>query len=935
MIEMQEKKMNRKLTLSVLIAICIAVTPLLSFAYIVAPEQTITGPATDRIEYVRVDRPLAPEALRQGDLDVYVFSIEADAEIAIGDDDPEIEFWRGVSGMTDLVLNPAPAPEGQLNPFSITEIRYAMNFIFDRDYLISEVWKGTAARMDDYLGPFHPEVPSIADIKLRHGFTYDFDRANGMVENAMVLAGAEKRAGKWYYKDELVTIKALIRVEDERRDVGDSFAGDIEKLGFTIDYIHTTFGPAIDIVYGTDPAKFQWGFYTEGWGIGASRWLTWQPGTWGGANDPELGDWGENMPGWGVEGWWNYLSPGARIEILSTDIYYGRYDDMADREEKIREVTDLIMQESVRIFGIRRLTAYPARRDVEGLTQDMAQGLRGAVWAPREAYREGSDSLTFGNLWVWTETTVWNMYAGFNDVYSVDIARSTSDPMVWRDPFTSTGIPFRSTYEVTTEGPSGTMSVPSDAYKWNADTDAWVEVGSGVEATSKVVFDVSKYHVSNWHNGIPITMADELYYMAATWEIAEDADKSVRESALSSACAGFINTIKGIVVLDDDTIEIYLDFYHFDDNEIANFAGGGGFSGVGYNPWELMAAQEDVVFDKKLLAMAQTAADVWGVPWMSLILSDHAGTVKDSLVEFLAEDFFPSNYFTLGETTWGTNDAKARYQASIDWYNDKDILWISDGPFYLNDFDAEAQYAETLAFRDPTYPYGPGDWYYGRPAIPEVVDVTLPTITKGIAATVEITMVGPENLEATYIITEEATGELILKGEAETTATYGALKVPLTTEDTELLDIGGRYVLTVLGKSPDVAFLSTATDRFVVRDPLIVGLGEDVAKITGNIDILTDRLEETSDTLATAIDGLSDLIGATTTELSDIIGTTTADLGEATDDLAGDIGALAQSVSETNDSVSKLVGTSSTMMLAIGATLIVAIIGIALSFTKK
>ena len=94
-----------------------------------------------------------------------------------------------------------------------------MNYIFDRDFLVDEVYKGTAAKMYDYLGPYHPEVPSIADIKLTHGFVYDPEIANEMVEDAMVLAGAEKRAGKWYYKDETVSIGALIRVEDERRDM--------------------------------------------------------------------------------------------------------------------------------------------------------------------------------------------------------------------------------------------------------------------------------------------------------------------------------------------------------------------------------------------------------------------------------------------------------------------------------------------------------------------------------------------------------------------------------------------------------------------------------------------------------------------------------------------------------------------------------------------
>jgi peptide/nickel transport system substrate-binding protein len=549
--------MKKKSNLALAILMIICISPLLSLVSInVSLAQEVIGPVTDTIEYVRVDRPLAPDALRQGDIDVYIFTIFGDAQLEIGVDDPDIEFWTGVSGMNDILLNPAPAPEGELNPFSIREIRYAMNFIYDRDFLIDEIWKGTAARMDDVLGPFHPEVPTIADIKLTHGFTYDFERANSMVENAMVLAGAEKRAGKWYYKDEPVIIKALIRVEDERRDMGDMFAAELEKLGFSIDYAHSTFGPAIDIVYGTDPAEFQWGFYTEGWGMGASRWITAIIGDFGGAADPELGDWSGNMPGWNEEGWWQYYSPGLEIDTLSTDIYYGRYTDIEDREEKVRTAIDLMLDESVRIFGVRRLSAYPARRDVQGLTQDIGQGLRGGSWAPREAYREGSDTLTFASLWVWTETTVWNMYDGFNDVYSVDIARSTYDPVVWRHPFTSSAQPFRSPYEVTTEGPDGTMSVPSDAYKWDADADAWVTVGSGVEATSKVVFDKSLVTHSKWHHGIDITMADILYYMASTWDCAEDIDKSTRESALASSALGFINTIKGIVIPDGDTVEV-------------------------------------------------------------------------------------------------------------------------------------------------------------------------------------------------------------------------------------------------------------------------------------------------------------------------------------------------------------------------------------------
>jgi peptide/nickel transport system substrate-binding protein len=672
-------------------------------------------------------------------------------------------------------------------------------------------------------------------------------------------------------------------------------------------------------VYGTDPAEVEWGFYTEGFGLGASRWNTWEPGCWGGSADPDVGDWCTNMPGWGEADWWNYISPGNRIEILNTDIYYGRYDDIDDREEKIREVTDLMMQESVRIFGIRELTAYPARRDVEGLTQDMGQGLRGAVWTPREAYRNGDDKLTFGNLWVWTEETHWNLYGGFTDVYSVDIARSTYDPQLWRHPFTASAMPFRSDYDVTTEGPSGTLAVPSDAYVWDAEADVWTMVGSDVEATSKVVFDMSKYLGTMWQHGVEQSWADFLYYMASGWELADDAVKSARESEVSNGAQGFYSVIKGMKIV-DDSLEVYIDYYHFDVNEIAFFAMPmmNSMSGIGINPWECMAAQEDVVFNDELLAMSSTSSDVYGLPEMSLVLGTHAGYVADSLTELQAANYFPANYFTLGDTVYDTiENAQARYQASLDWYDEKGILWIGNGPYVLNQFDPEAQYAETVAFRDPTYPYSAGAWYYGRPEIPEVVSVNVPTVVQGMAATIDISMVGPPNLAATYIITDEATGTLVLKGEASTTDTYGALEAQLTAEDTEDLDIGGRFVLTVLGKSPDVAFLSENTKRFVVRDPLIVNLGDTVEEITGTIDTLSDRLDAVSANLATAIDALSSLIGT------------------STDDLSDDISAVTQAIGETNTNVSNLASSTNTLLYAVIATLIVALVGLYLNFSKK
>jgi methyl-accepting chemotaxis protein len=168
----------------------------------------------------------------------------------------------------------------------------------------------------------------------------------------------------------------------------------------------------------------------------------------------------------------------------------------------------------------------------------------------------------------------------------------------------------------------------------------------------------------------------------------------------------------------------------------------------------------------------------------------------------------------------------------------------------------------------------------------------------------------------------------VLKGKADTTATYGELEIKLAEEDTDKLDIGGRYILTVMGKSPEVAFLSTATERFVVRDPLIVGLGEEVEDITETIGILSDRLEGVSTNLATAIDALSNLIETSTGNLAESLETTS-------DELSGDISSVAQLVGETNENVSRMAGNTNTLLYAIIATLIIALIGVVAPYMKK
>ena len=51
----------------------------------------------------------------------------------------------------------------------------------------------------------------------------------------METLGAEMVDGKWNYNGEPVVLTALIRNEDERRDIGDYVSYLLEDIGFTIE----------------------------------------------------------------------------------------------------------------------------------------------------------------------------------------------------------------------------------------------------------------------------------------------------------------------------------------------------------------------------------------------------------------------------------------------------------------------------------------------------------------------------------------------------------------------------------------------------------------------------------------------------------------------------------------------------------------------------
>ena len=238
---------------------------------------------------------------------------------------------------------------------------------------------------------------------------------------------------------------------------------------------------------------------------------------------------------------------------------------------------------------------------------------------------------------------------------------------------------MRATYDVETAGPNGKLAVPADTQIWDANAERWTGVGSGIEATSKVTFDYSKFFQAPWHHGQQITMADLVYDIYQTFDMVYGPEKSQVEFALATVSRPLLDTVRGFRVLDENRIEVYVDYWHFVDDYIAEYAVPGSMT----MPWEVLAAMDDIVFDQRRAAYSDTSAQRFGVPWLSLVQDRDARTVDRTLAQFEREGFVPTAALTIGGQTLVTEaEAQERYHAAQAWFDERSLMVISNGPFY-------------------------------------------------------------------------------------------------------------------------------------------------------------------------------------------------------------------------------------------------------------
>jgi peptide/nickel transport system substrate-binding protein len=507
------------------------------------------------------------------------------------------------------------------------------------------------------------------------------------------------------------------------------------------------------------------------------------------------------MPGWQEQGFWQYED--KEQDDLGQKLFKGEFGSVDERNDLYRQMTQHELVAPVRIFLASVNNTFPAAADLTDATVDVSSGPR-SPWTLRSAHVPGSDTIRVGNLWVWTAQTTWNPVGGFGDAYSNDIWRDLYDPPMTNQPFTGAPEPFRASYEVKTAGPTGTMDVPSDAVVWDATNDAWVPVAAGTTARSMVTFDYSRYLGAKWHDGAPITIGDAIYPIAQSFDLAYDPDKAKIETALAVTARPYLETFKGFRLTDDDKLEVYVDYWHFDDNQIAAYANPTGFG----MPWVVLAAMDDLVFDQRRAAYSDTAAARYSVPWLSLVQSRDAGMVDRTMRQMQGRGQMPKGVFDFGGKTLVTQDeADAGFKAAHDWLDKYGHLVISQGPYFMSKFDPPAQFAQLDAFRDPSYPFTASDFTLGAAPQLSIVAPESPTIGIGQPAAIDVTVQGDGTLALDYLLIDPSNGTVMAKGSADPGTTPGTFTVNIGADITGQL-FPSLYKLDLAASSDATALVS-------------------------------------------------------------------------------------------------------------------------------
>ncbi|MBN2444522.1 MAG: ABC transporter substrate-binding protein [Spirochaetales bacterium] len=692
------------------------------------------GPIADTIYVnVKMKQEIGLKDVAEGKSDIFFYGV--DGPVIMGLDkktQSKLDIYSVPSGTWSLLLNPIPnkAPyivktgeKEVFNPFALREVRFALNYLINRKYIVDEILGGTGGAMMTMATPGQPGTYKYNLIASKMGLTPEGNEEKGIIDITKALekaaglpelAGRLKKEGSWWsFDNEPIQIRFLIRVDDPegRLKEGDHIAQLIEKTGIKVERLYWDRSRCGEAVYGGNPGSYEWNLYTEGWGAGATR------AYWEHIVAQMYGPWYGSMPGGQNPDNWNYQNP--RIDALTEKAFSGNYLTEEEYWDLALRALELGLEDAVRIYVCYQKQFYAANK--ARFKNRMAYGLGDGLnkWSLVTAHT--TDKIlritgfsAKGSLFM----SAWDPAGtdGFSDLYSLMCADPASDTSMFEHPATAEMVPLlvipgepETKVSRNSEGDVvGGITVPENAIKYNSKTNAWEKVGPGKQAMSTCTYTLRP---GKFHHGRPLDLAAMMYCEAfrEEWTYKDEADDRFYDESFESQHKPTQKTIKGYVLNPDETVTTYFD-YNFPPSKLRVAAWGApGLELIPGRPvtvsWEISEACA------LLVAQGSASGEEYSftrgkAKEPDLMNPASLGDIRAKLMEMRETGYVPpgiKDFITTGE-------ALLSYDAAITWIDEHGHGFIGCGPFFIDTYDAGSNYMKLTAFRDPGYPFTSDYW---------------------------------------------------------------------------------------------------------------------------------------------------------------------------------------------------------------------------------
>jgi len=668
---------------------------------------------------VQEDADTAIAQLESKDIDIYAHNISDPELYQKVKNSDELSAAESFGSYTELTFNPVGPEygEGELNPFSNPKIREAVNWIIDRDYVVKEIYGGLAIPKFLPINSVFPDYARYIDTAhaLEAKYAYNMDKAKEVITAEMAGMGAEIVDGKWTYNGSPVTIKFIIRPEDERKEIGDYVANQFEAVGFTVDRMYKNRTEAADLWIKTNPAEGQWTVYTGGWSTASV--------------DRDQGSnfifYYSPLSPYGDLPLWQAYNPDPEFEEVSLKLQKKELATLEERDELFRKAMELALKDSAHVWITDLITFSPYRSDVT-ITADLAGGIASSQVYPYTVRRVdqigGQIKIAQPTLFM----APWNPLGGSNWIYDTMPQWATGEFATIADPTTGLhwpnriekaelvvkkGLPVTKTLDWIDLKFEDEIIVPDDAWvDWDAENQKFITAGEKFTETitantkSVVYYPKDMFETVTWHDGSPLSPGDFVLGMIMSFDRGKEVS-AIYDETIAPDLESFLSHFKGVRIVSTDPliIETYDDQYALDaENSISTWWP---YYNYGQAPWHTLAVGYKAEANKEL-AFSPDKADALEVEWMDYISGPSIEALKKYLDEATTDGFIPyeatmSKYVTADEAT-------SRYKNLSKFYRQYHHFWVGTGPFILKTVNPVEGFIELE--RNKSYPDSTNKW---------------------------------------------------------------------------------------------------------------------------------------------------------------------------------------------------------------------------------